>query len=133
MSNSLQNTITHLASTFATDILNALRGMSLEEILAATGKAPGARTAAASRPSAPAAQRKAPKGRLGRRSPADIAGTVNQIVALLQKHKGGLRSEQIRSQLGLDKKEMPRPLAEGLAAKKLTKKGQKRSTTYFAR
>jgi hypothetical protein len=29
-------------------------------------------------------------------------------------------------------KEMPRVLSEGLAKKKLKKKGQKRATTYFA-
>ena len=30
-------------------------------------------------------------------------------------------------------KEMPRILKEGLATKKLTSKGQKRATTYFAK
>jgi hypothetical protein len=32
----------------------------------------------------------------------------------------------------MQSKEMPRVLAEGLAKKKLKKKGQKRATTYFA-
>jgi hypothetical protein len=35
--------------------------------------------------------------------------------------------------LKLDKKEITRPLAEALAAKKISKRGQKRSTAYFAK
>jgi hypothetical protein len=43
-----------------------------------------------------------------------------------------MRAEQIRAQLKMQSKEMPRVLAEGLAKRKLRKKGQKRATTYFA-
>jgi hypothetical protein len=55
------------------------------------------------------------------------------IVSLVKKHKGGLRAEQIRAELGIAKKEWARPLEDALASKKLTKKGEKRATTYFAR
>jgi hypothetical protein len=34
--------------------------------------------------------------------------------------------------LGLDVREVPRILKEGLTSKKLRSKGQKRATTYFA-
>jgi len=44
-----------------------------------------------------------------------------------------MRSEDIRAKLGLESKEMPRVLKEGLAKKKLSAKGQKRATTYFAK
>jgi len=44
----------------------------------------------------------------------------------------GLRSEEIRAALQLDKREMPRVLGEGLSGKKLKSKGQKRATKYFA-
>ncbi len=54
-------------------------------------------------------------------------------MALLKKNKEGLRAEEIRSSLGMLAKEMPRILKEGLATKKLTSKGQKRATTYFAK
>jgi hypothetical protein len=57
---------------------------------------------------------------------------VDGIVALLKKHKGGLRAEQLRKELGMLPKEMPRILKEGLAAKRLKAKGQKRATTYTA-
>ena len=66
------------------------------------------------------------------RSLEDIAKTLASIVALLKGKKAGLRSEQIRAALKLDKREMPRVLKMGLAKKAIRSKGQKRSTTYFA-
>jgi hypothetical protein len=44
-----------------------------------------------------------------------------------------MRAEQIRSALGVDPRELPRPLAEALASRKIAKAGQKRATTYFAK
>jgi len=57
---------------------------------------------------------------------------TNNIVALVKKHPKGLRAEQIRAELGIAKKEWVRPLGLALDSKKLTKKGEKRSTTYFS-
>jgi hypothetical protein len=45
----------------------------------------------------------------------------------------GLRSEELQNALKLSKKEIVGPLNQALAAKKVTKKGQKRATTYFAK
>ena len=137
MPNSLQSTIHQLASSFAEEVLNSIRGLSLEEILAASGRggrkgaAVGRVAAAASSKAKPAAKRRS--GRLERRSPEDIEKAAHSIQALLQKNKAGLRSEQIQSALGLDKKELPRPLAFALESKLIVKKGQKRATTYFAK
>ncbi|WP_394847349.1 hypothetical protein LZC95_07775 [Pendulispora brunnea] len=52
---------------------------------------------------------------------------------LLKAHAAGLRAEQIRAALGLEAKELPRPLKELLRSKKVKTKGQKRATTYFAK
>jgi hypothetical protein len=82
--------------------------------------------------STPAA-RKGKNGRLPRRSAEEIAAMLNKVVLLVRTQKNGLRAEEIRSKLGLLPKEMPRVLKEGIAAKKLTSKGQKRATTYFAK
>jgi hypothetical protein len=79
----------------------------------------------------PAAARK-PTGRLPRRSPEEIQKTLGSIVTLLKAKKAGLRSEQIRDALELDKRELPRVLGEGLKTKKLKSKGQKRATIYSA-
>jgi hypothetical protein len=81
---------------------------------------------------AAAASKKTASGRLARRSAEDIGSVVDSIVSLLEQHSEGLRAEQIRGALGLDAKELPRPLADGLAAGTITKTGQKRATTYFA-
>jgi hypothetical protein len=54
-------------------------------------------------------------------------------MALVKKSKDGLRAEEIRQKLGLESKEMPRVLKEGLATKMLSKRGQKRATVYLAK
>jgi hypothetical protein len=71
--------------------------------------------------------------RLARRSAEDIAGVADSIVALVKKHHGGLRAEQIRAELRIPKNAWMRPLEMALASKKLTKKGEKRATTYFSK
>jgi hypothetical protein len=58
---------------------------------------------------------------------------IERIVALLKANPAGLRAEQIREQLGLQAKELPRPLKEALDSGRLSKSGQKRATTYFAK
>lgn len=139
---SLRSTLTDLAQTFAANVLEAIRQMSLDEILAETqgggavggGRGgPRARVALEVGAAGRTGRKKAVGGgRLSRRSADDIAAIVDDIVGLLEKHSEGLRAEQIRAQLGLEAKELPRPLADALAAKRISKKGQKRATTYFA-
>jgi hypothetical protein len=118
-----------LANTFAASVLLAIRRIALEDLLGETGH---------ERRGAPRGPQRAPTaarrkgGRLARRSPDDIAKTLASIVSLLKGKKAGLRSEQIRDALELDKREIPRVLKMGLAKKAIRSKGQKRSTTYFA-
>jgi len=137
---SLHSTLDSLAQSFASAVLAAIRGASLQELLAegeaAPRRGPGRPRASAApivpvagRP--PAAARK-PTGRLPRRSPEEIQKTLGSIVTLLKAKKAGLRSEQIRDALELDKRELPRVLGEGLKTKKLKSKGQKRATIYSA-
>jgi hypothetical protein len=57
---------------------------------------------------------------------------LDNVLSLVRKNKEGLRAEQIRAELGLQSKELPRILKEGLTKKKLKAKGQKRATTYYA-
>jgi len=96
-----------------------------------TGKASAPKAPKPAKVAAPAAKKS--KGRLRRRSPAQIAKALSQVVALLKSSKVGLRSEQIQKKLGMQPKEMPRVLKEGLVKKALKSKGQKRSTTYSTR
>jgi hypothetical protein len=130
MATSLRNTLNQMATQFATGVINAIRAASLEEILAETGGATGRGVSAAS---LNGGGRRGRKGRLERRSAQDISKLVERIVALLSSKPRGLRAEQIREELGLEAKELPRPIAEALAANKVSKTGQKRATTYFAK
>jgi hypothetical protein len=128
---SLRSSLDVLAATFANAVLDAIRGARLEELLAETGggggRGPG--RPPKSKVAAPPARK---PGRLARRSPADIAKALDQIVTLVRGKKEGLRAEQIRTALKMQSKEMPRILKEGLTKKKLKAKGQKRATTYTA-
>lgn len=135
---SLRSSLNHLASSFADAVLAAIRGSSLDELLAETGggtpkRGPGRPKAATTivKPTASAVPRSSKAGRLPRRSVEDIAKLLGEIIAVVKRNKEGLRAEQIRAELGLQAKEMPRILKEGLGTKKLKTKGQKRATTYF--
>jgi hypothetical protein len=139
---SLKNRIEALAEEFSAGVLAAIRSASLEEILS-EGSRSGGHTARASVSEAASAAEPAKRGpgrprgkksgRLARRSPEQIAQVVESLVGALKKQKAGLRSEQLQKLLSLDKKEISGPLNEALEAKKITKKGQRRATTYFAR
>lgn len=139
----LRTSLDTLAASFASSVLAAIRGASLQELLAESGgtrrgpgrpKGNGLRALGGGGMPDPlhVNPKKGKGGRLARRSPADIARALEAIVVLLRKNKEGLRSEQIRKTLRLDVREVPRVLKEGLAKKKLKSRGQKRATTYTA-
>jgi hypothetical protein len=139
MSSSLRRRLDELASAFASGVLDAIRAASLDDLV---GVSPTDRPRAAPRAKAPAPAVAATPGRsrgsrrggrLARRSAGDIAGVVDRIAALLRTSAKGLRAEQIRQKLGLQAKEMPRPLKEGLSSGRLGKSGRKRATTYFVK
>ena len=148
MSN-LRNTIETLASQFAASVLDALRSASIDELVDVSGtsgparRGPGRprnvdRESSKGAAAAPVARRAAGAtratrgGRLGRRSAGDISKMIESIVGALSKAGAGLRAEQIREALGVEAKELPRPLAEAISSGRITKSGQKRATTYFA-
>lgn len=134
----LRNQIDRLAAQFAGQIIEALRGASLDDLLAIAGSGGGRRGPGRPPGSGNSAgvdlggRRRGRGGRLGRRTADDIGKMVDGIVDLLSKSSGGLRAEQIREALNVEAKELPRPLADALAAGRITKSGQKRATTYFA-
>ena len=141
-SDTLQSQLQNLARSFAEQVVEAIRGTSLHELIGAkdggseVGNGRRARVVAGGGTPTPlsASPKKASKnGRLPRRSATDIQAALGQIVGLLKKHSEGLRAEQIRKELGMMPKEMPRVLKEGLSKKALRSKGQKRATTYYAK
>jgi hypothetical protein len=127
---SLKHTIENQATELATGILRALRTASLDELAGFVGRRP--RGDELGLASAGRAMAMTTSGRLGRRSPAQITRVLDQIVGLLQQHPDGLRAEVIKRQLGIDPREVPRPLADGVSCGRIRKIGEKRATTYFA-
>jgi hypothetical protein len=126
----LNSSIQSLADAFATKVLAAIRGASLEEILGKTSptrRGPGRPRRSAATPT----RRGAKRGRV-RRTAGDIAAVANRIVSFVAKHRKGIRGEQIRKELGIAKNAWMKPLGVALASKKLRKTGKKRATTYFA-
>lgn len=121
----LRSQLDSLAHQFASSVLEAIRSASIEELL-------DGRRLRGGGGELPVPVRKH-DGRLPRRSSDDIARTLDRVVSVVKKNKEGMRAEEIRKALGLDVREMPRVLKEGLTKKKLRSKGQKRATTYFAR
>jgi hypothetical protein len=133
MADSLRSQLADLADSFATAVLSAIRSASLDELLAESGgPRRGASRAVGAVRAASRSSRGSSSGRLPRRSADDIAQVLDSVTSLVKKHKEGLRAEQIREELGLQAKELPRVLKEGLSSRKLKSKGQKRATTYFA-
>jgi hypothetical protein len=133
MATPLRTTIQSLAAKFAAGVVDAIRDASLEEVLGQPSSAP--ETRGPGRPAkvgAPVPKR-ASAGRQPRRSADDVARVIDLITSALKDAKDGLRSEQLQEVLKLSKKEIVRPLSVALASKKISKKGQKRATTYFAK
>jgi hypothetical protein len=144
----LRQALHEIAVSFAVGVFSAVRAASLQELRegvaeadlekgrpapvpVTNGRSPKAAAAPLGAAKGPA-QKTTRSGRLRRRSPEEIAATLDNVVALVKRHRDGLRAEQIRSELGLEAKEMPRILKEGISTRKLRSKGQKRATTYFA-
>jgi hypothetical protein len=147
MSN-IKEALSALTETFVDGVMAALEEHNKERmagILAAIGaesgeapaRRPGrpAKAASATRgPKAKAASKKPAKGgRMARRSPEQIAASVAKVASLLRRFPAGLRAENIRAHTGLDQKELPKVLKQGVEDGAFhIASGQKRATTYAA-
>lgn len=118
----------NLAMSLADEVVRAARKDSFSDVVAAAEASP-ARTPARQAPearkpvraSSPPLARKAADARLERR-----------LVGLLSVMSDGMRAEQLRDALNVDKAALERALRDGLESGRLRKAGQKRLTTYFA-
>jgi hypothetical protein len=132
----LRDTLTTLAASFVEAIMEAVRTASLAELSGGSSEteaepAPRRGRPLSAKPSKPA--KTTQSGRLARRSTEQIEAVVADIAALLKK-KGGMRSEDIREELSLDRREIPLVIKHGLETEAfVVLSGQKRSTTYGIR
>lgn len=78
-------------------------------------------------PGRPAGRRKGEK-----RAPEQLAALVDKLFSSI-KSKPGQRIEEIAATLGISTKELTLPAKKLIAEKRVSTKGQKRATRYFAR
>lgn len=118
---------------FVRDLQALLVDAAKESLMAALGGAAPV-TRAAPRGTAARATRgrksAAPAGRV-RRSAEQLADVQNKILGSLNKNPG-MTSEEIQDALGLEKKDLQRPLTLLREEKRVKTKGQRRGMKYFA-
>lgn len=144
MSN-VQNAIQEAANRFAHEIVSLLRGATLSDILAITGKAPSTSTAAAEpkargrrgrRPAAEvAAVADKPRGRGRRaagkkRSREEVARLAERVLECLKASKNEMGVSGIADTLKVPTADLGLPLSKLRADGKVKTHGQKRSTVY---
>jgi len=128
---SSETEIESLVATFVADLTALLRASALgvfEEALGAQVTGKTARRTARGR-GTPASSRRA-KGE--KRDPKDLEALTDKLAAFIKKTPGQ-RIEQIGKALGTPTKDLSLPVKKLIAAKRVSTKGQKRATTYFAR
>ena len=72
-----------------------------------------------------------PARRPGRPAKPSPKIDVDQLIAIVQKNPGGIRSESLRAKLGLEKIPFRAAAAKAVDAKAIVRTGEKRSTTFF--
>lgn len=116
-----QSEMNRAVSEFVAQVTELARRAAIESLGSALGQTSG-RT-----------RRNTASGRLGaKRSTTDLDRLRDQLVAFVTKHPG-LRIEQINKQLGTTTKELALPIRKLVAEGTIKTKGQRRSTTYFAK
>lgn len=130
---SIESEIQSRVTAFAAELVAIVRASALEVVQEALGDAVTPRAARGRGAAVVAAPRAvAARGKGAKRDPQAIEALTNQLAAYIKKNPGQ-RIEQIGKELGIPTKELALPVKKLLAGKRLSTKGQKRATTYFAR
>jgi len=130
MPNTLRSQISELATSLVESILAAARSVPLEEFRVEPRRA---RHEADLNIGVVADRRTVVDSSAdGARSKQATAKTLELVVLLLRGQRGGMRAEYLRKKLGVSKPEITRALKQGLDAKRIVRKGERRATTYFA-
>ena len=122
----IRHTIQALADSFASNIVHAIRGLSLDD-LAQLDDAPHRAPRRARKSAAPARHKKR-----ARRSDAELKKVAVTVAGVVHgAGKKGINAETIRAALRLPRPVVQRAIQDALEAKTIRKRGQKRSTMYF--
>lgn len=132
MPNDLDSNLRSLIESFARDLQAALRSSIAADLLAAVGGQPARRGPGRPRGTSNAA----PASGRGPGRPRKVAsadsGALGERVLSAVKQSPGQTVSQVASALGVPTEALKKPVAQLLASKQLSKKGQRRGTRYYA-
>ena len=115
-----QTEMNRVVSDFVSQITELARRAAIDTLESALGSKGGGGRGRISR------------GRGAKRSSGELDKLSEQFHAFVGKHPG-LRIEQINKQLGTTTKDLALPIRKLIADGEIKTKGEKRSTTYFAK
>ena len=131
----ISDTIRAALDAFVNDLSSLIQEAALESVEQALAEAStipgrGARGARAAAPSFVSLSQSRKKG--AKRTPEELEQLIKKLHGYIAKNPGQ-RIEQIAQGLDLSTKELNLPAKKLISEKKLSTKGQKRATTYFAK
>ena len=131
MPNDVEAEIRARLEQFATRLTALIQQSAMSSVEDAFGGSGPARRGRGSHGGVVAAAR-APRARKGqKRAPGLLEALTEKLGSFITKNPG-LRIEQIGQTLGVATKELALPVKKLIAAKRVSTKGQKRATTYYA-
>ena len=128
---SIEKEIESRVSAFVSELTVLVRQAAVDavaDVLGSAKRGPGRPKGAVSAPAAKAPSAK-PAAKGGRRTPEQIAATLETVHGYIKSH-ANVRSEHIRAALKLPRPVMLDALDRLRAAKKIKMKGMKRAATY---
>jgi hypothetical protein len=132
MPSPVESDIRSRVEAFVDEITALIRTSALEVVSEALGEG-GSRPAARGRARAVAAVVSSGRRAKGaKRDPRLLQALTDKLGDYIKKNPG-LRIEQIGKALGTPTKDLALPVKKLIAGKKISTKGQKRATTYFAK
>jgi len=133
----ISDTIRAALDAFVNDLSSLIQEAALESVEQALaeastipGRGRGARGARAATPSFVSFAQNRKKG--AKRTPEELEQLIKKLHGYIAKNPGQ-RIEQIAQGLDISTKELNLPAKKLISEKKLSTKGQKRATTYFAK
>ncbi len=131
----ISDTIRAALDSFVDDISNLIQQAALESVeqaLASASAIPGRRGGRGARAAAPSFAALASRKKGAKRTPEELEQLIKKLHGYIAKNPGQ-RIEQIAASLDISTKELNLPAKKLISEKKLSTKGQKRATTYFAK
>lgn len=116
---------------FVEQLKGLIQRAALESVQSALNGGHSSSRRGATRPPAQSALRSEGYEASAKRSPAELAALIKKLHSHIARHPGQ-RIEKIGAGLGVPTKALVLPVKRLISEKKVTTKGQKRATTYFA-